>query len=114
MNESLIPATNNVCGYIYCGNNIVQVKVVLLRTFGIDNNDVSMNHGLLKIKLPAMELEVKRKDEERWSVNAAVAGDNPVVVDVITGFAQQLKWSGFSSNYEIYNDQFECIKTIDM
>ncbi len=114
MSISPVPATYNVYGYIDCGDKITAVRKVLIRALGINDNCALLDKGILKIESPRIEAEIKRKEATKWSVNAAIAGGSESAITTVNTLAKQLSWNGISSTYEVYNDEFECIKNIEM
>ena len=113
MNSSSIPASINVYGYIFCNGKIESIKVGLIRAFALDEKLIVIKNGVISVNSPILEIEIKGKESDRWSINAAIEGEDSTVLSKVNELALQLSWEGIESVYEVYNDEFECIGNID-
>lgn len=112
MNEQSLPILDNVYGYILCGNKINLVKEIIIRVFNLNDDSISFKQGVLTINTPEIEMVIKRKDSKKWSVNAAISGDESNVIKILESISLQLSWNGIESVYELYDDEFNCIANI--
>lgn len=112
MNELTIPPTYNVYGYIFCDGKIMLAKDVIIRAFNLNEKNMTFDNGVLCINASFLEIEVTKKDLKKWSIKAAIAGNNEMVFELIKALSEQLNRQNIQSTFEIYDDDFNCIADI--
>lgn len=113
------PATNNVYGYLYSNTSLEKIAKVLRTWLGLSPDEAyafrSQDDGyeVLRLRTESFEFETQRiKEGGAWFFNGIVAGDRSTVISQVQYLSDVLRWAGYSTQFEIYDSDFNCIAEI--
>ena len=110
--ESTLPVTNNVYGYVFCGDRIHDVKRAFEQQLGISDINAEYKNGILSIISVDMEVEIIPDSDGTFSFKGAIGGEESSVVTILEKARKVLRWSDIDCCFEVYDESLTCIAEI--
>ncbi len=111
-----LPPCNNVYGFLYASNSLERVAEVIRSRLGFTKTEVYVYKSQfdgseeLHIKTEGYEFDVRKaQTQDTWLIDGCVAGDGAEIVTVLKLLSSHLHWAGYTTKFEIYDEQFNWV-----
>lgn len=111
-----LPSPNNVYGFLFSRTSLEKVAEVLRSRLGLTKTEVYVYRSgfdgseTLKVRTEAYEFETqKAKENNTWLFSGSVAGNLDEILTVLKLLSSHLRWAGYDTKFEIYDQEFDCI-----
>ncbi|MGG6265727.1 hypothetical protein ACQ4M3_20035 [Leptolyngbya sp. AN03gr2] len=111
-----LPSACNVYGFLFLNTSLERVAEVLRIHLGLTNSQVYVYRSqfnsseTLHIKTETFEFEARKAQQgEPWLFNGSVAGDREEILIVLESLSKPLRWAGYETKFEVYDEQFNFI-----
>ena len=111
-----LPPVSNVFGYLHSNVGLQPIAFTLRSRLGLTATQVWVTRSsfdgteTLRMETLTCRLETRTaQSPDMWLFNGAVAGAPDEICESLLPIVQNLRWSGFSATFEIYDDTFQLV-----